>query len=83
MVVGMVSRSTLQVGMWVEYRTRYSRSRSRGVVIGVVYGEPKMKRDNITHLVIQDWYSASRGEPPHLITSPDIIPIADARKPRS
>ncbi|ARZ66935.1 hypothetical protein SMD11_1274 [Streptomyces albireticuli] len=69
--------------MWVEYRTRYVRRWSRGKVIGVVYGEPKMKRDNITHLVIQDWYSADRGQQPHEITGPDIIPITDARKPRS
>ncbi|MEV8022471.1 hypothetical protein AB0O76_40500 [Streptomyces sp. NPDC086554] len=79
----MVSSAAVEIGLRVEYKTRHVRSWQRGKVIGVVYGEPKMKRANITHLVVQDWYSAEKGEQPHEITCPDIIPIADARKPRS
>ncbi|GAA4104824.1 hypothetical protein [Streptomyces hundungensis] len=74
--------AAVQIGLRVQYRTRYVRRWSRGKVIGVVYGEPKMKRDNITHLVIQDWYSAGKGEQPHEISVPEIIPLHDARKER-
>ncbi|MFJ7901871.1 hypothetical protein ACIQ6V_15505 [Streptomyces sp. NPDC096198] len=74
--------AAVQIGISVQYRTRKVRRWARGTVIGVVYGEPKMKRENITHLVIQDWYSAGKGEQPHEITIPEIIPLHDVRKER-
>ncbi|WP_162952508.1 hypothetical protein [Streptomyces hundungensis] len=79
----LMAPAAVEIGIWVQYRTRHVRRWSRGKIIGVVYGEPKMKRANITHVVVQDWYSVGKGVQPHDITAPAIIPLHDVRKERS
>ncbi|MEH6373673.1 hypothetical protein V7793_04835 [Streptomyces sp. KLMMK] len=78
MVVGMVSPAAVEIGMRVEYRSMYGH-RLSGTIRGVIYGAPKMKRDNITHAVIQGAYCNKAVDRSHDI---NVIPLKDVWKVR-
>lgn len=77
----MVSPAAVQINMWVTFKTIHGHSLT-GQVIGCVYGnDGKMKRDNITHLVIRGRYDVEQNRPIfHPLSHPDVIPLDRIRK---
>ncbi|MGK5627022.1 hypothetical protein [Streptomyces sp. URMC 123] len=76
---GVVSPAAVEIGLRVEFRSMYGNGLS-GTIRGVIYGVPKMKRDNITHAVIQGGYDNKPIDRSHDI---HVIPLKDIRKLRS
>ncbi|WP_370422466.1 hypothetical protein AB8O64_29700 [Streptomyces sp. QH1-20] len=70
--------ASVEIGLRVEYRSMYGHKLS-GTIRGVVYGAPKMKRDNITHAVIQGSYDSKPVDRSHDM---HVIPLKDVRKVR-
>lgn len=74
----MVTPASVQIGMPVRYRSMFGHKLA-GTIRGVIYGAPKMKRDNITHVVIQGSYDTAPVERSHDM---NVIPLKDVWKVR-